>query len=73
MVTLMVEVVQADVDVLDTQEVAALLRTTRGTVYEMARRGDIPCRKVGRAYRFERLGVLEWLKGKRRVTYGENP
>ena len=56
-----------DVVVLDTAEVAHLLRTTRGTIYEMAQVGSIPCRKVGRAYRFERLAVLEWLRAKGRV------
>jgi excisionase family DNA binding protein len=60
----MVEVTKGSLDVLDTREIATLLRTTRGTVYEMARNGGIPCRKVGRAYRFERFAVLEWLRTK---------
>jgi excisionase family DNA binding protein len=41
-------------DVLSTTEVAELLRIPRSTVYELARRGDLPARRVGRRWLFLR-------------------
>ena len=38
-------------DVLSTREVAELLGIPRSTVYELARRGDLPARRVGRLAR----------------------
>lgn len=33
------------------------------TVQGIAQRGEVPCRKVGKAYRFFRPAVMEWLLG----------
>jgi excisionase family DNA binding protein len=41
-------------DVLSTREVADLLGIPRSTVYELARRGDFPARRVGRRWLFLR-------------------
>lgn len=41
-------------DVLATSEVAALLGVPRSTVHELARRGDLPARRVGRRWLFIR-------------------
>lgn len=41
-------------DVLSTAEVAALLGIPRSTVHELARRGDLPARRVGRRWLFLR-------------------
>jgi excisionase family DNA binding protein len=41
-------------DVLSTKEVADLLGILRSTVYELARRGDLPARRVGRRWLFLR-------------------
>lgn len=41
-------------DVLSTSEVAALLGIPRSTVHELARRGDLPARRVGRRWLFIR-------------------
>src|ERR687896_1841292 len=41
-------------DVLSTSELAELLRIPRSTVYELARRGDLPARRVGRRWLFLR-------------------
>jgi excisionase family DNA binding protein len=41
-------------DVLSTGEVADLLGIPRSTVYELARRGDLPARRVGRRWLFLR-------------------
>jgi excisionase family DNA binding protein len=50
-------------DVLTLAETAALLRISRPTLFEMLRRGEIPARKVGRQWRFNRAVVLDWLLG----------
>jgi excisionase family DNA binding protein len=39
---------------MSTKEVADLLRIPRSTVYELARRGDLPPRRVGRRWLFLR-------------------
>jgi excisionase family DNA binding protein len=36
------------------QEVADLLRMPTSTVYELARRGELPARRFGRTWRFPR-------------------
>jgi excisionase family DNA binding protein len=49
--------------VLTVDEVAGLLRVNRKTVYELISRGEIPgARRLGRALRFSREAVLEWLR-----------
>lgn len=49
-------------EVLTVEEVAALLRLDRKTVYGMVQRNEIPgARECGRAIRFHRSTVLEWL------------
>jgi len=55
-------------EVITADEVAALLRLDRKTVYAAVREGSIPgVRKIGRVIRFHRRTVLEWLAGERRV------
>ena len=39
---------------LDARDVAALLRIPRSTVYELVRRGCLPCIRIGRHVRFVR-------------------
>jgi excisionase family DNA binding protein len=43
-------------------EVAEMLRLPLSTVYELARRGDIPGRRFGRAWRFLRPSIEEMLR-----------
>ncbi len=52
----------AAIEVLTADEVAALLRVNRKTIYEAAQRGDIPHRRLGRRLVFERGAVLAWLR-----------
>ena len=49
----------ARTDVLSTSEVADLLGIPRSTVHELARRGELPARRVGRRWLFlrDRLAV----------------
>ena len=48
-------------DVLTADEVAAILRVDRKTVYEFAGRGEIPCRRLGRRILFSRRALMAWL------------
>jgi len=50
------------IEILTADEVAALLRVNRKTIYEAAQRGDIPHRRLGRRLVFERGAVLAWLR-----------
>lgn len=49
------------VDVLTASEVAELIRIPSSTVYDLARRGILPGHRVGRAWRFVRSEVEDWL------------
>ena len=48
-------------DVLEAEEVAAMLGLGRNQVYEAAARGEIPARRIGRRWIFSRRAILEWL------------
>lgn len=41
-------------DVMTASEVATMLALPRSTVYELARRGELPCTRLGRTLRFVR-------------------
>lgn len=47
--------------VLTGKEVARLLRVSRDTVYRLAARGELPGRKIGRIWRFQRRSIEEYL------------
>lgn len=47
--------------VMTVEEVAALLRVSKETVYAEVQAGFLPARKVGRAWRFFRPAVIEYL------------
>lgn len=59
----MAEQVEQTKEVLDVQEAANLLGVSVWTVRDAANKGELPARKVGRAWRFSRQALLEWLKG----------
>ena len=50
-------------DVMTAAEVAALLALPKSTVYELARRGELPCARLGRTVRFIRDDVENRLRG----------
>ncbi len=47
--------------VIGVADVAAMLGVRRETIYEMARRGDFPCRRIGRRFLIPRDAFMEWL------------
>jgi excisionase family DNA binding protein len=50
-------------EVMTAREVADLLRMPTSTVYELARRGELPARRLGRTWRFLRPRLEELLAG----------
>ena len=48
-------------DVLTLAEAARFVRVSEKTLREMARSGRVPCQKVGRAWRFLRAALENWL------------
>jgi PTS system nitrogen regulatory IIA component len=50
-------------EVLTVEEVANYLRIDIRTVYRLAKKGDIPCIKIGRQWRFNRDDIKELVSG----------
>lgn len=50
-------------EVMTAREVADLLKMPVSTIYELARRGELPARRLGRTWRFLRPRVEELLSG----------
>lgn len=50
-----------DDDVLDVLGVARILGVGRNTIYTLVARNQIPHRRLGKAIRFSRVGVMSWL------------
>lgn len=50
-------------DVMTAAEVAQLLALPKSTVYELARRGELPCARLGRTMRFLREDIERRLRG----------
>ena len=57
-------------EVLTVEELAALLRLNRKTVYDALARDEIPgARRIGGAYRIHRAAVIDWFaSGQARVS-----
>jgi excisionase family DNA binding protein len=54
-------------EVLTAEEAADLLRVSTKTVLTLARDGNLPGEKVGRAWRFLRSDLLNYVGGNKRV------
>jgi excisionase family DNA binding protein len=50
--------------VMNVHEVADYLRVAPATIYRLAQAGKIPCGKVGRAWRFRKAALDEWISEK---------
>ena len=48
-------------DVLTLEDLADLLQVDPAKIEELARAGELPGRRIGDAWRFARVAVLEWL------------
>jgi excisionase family DNA binding protein len=56
--------------VLTADEAAVLLRVSTKTVLALARDGTLPGEKVGRAWRFVRDDLLDYVRGEKRGRPG---
>jgi PTS system nitrogen regulatory IIA component len=54
-------VIMSQPEIMTAQEVADLLRVSERTVYDWATNGQIPCGKLGTAWRFKRSEVERWI------------
>jgi excisionase family DNA binding protein len=50
-----------DKDILDVEGAAAVLGVSTRTVYNLARKGEIPAMRVGREWRFARQNLIAWV------------
>jgi len=50
-------------EVLTTAQLAELLQVDEKAIRDLARRGELPGRKIGRDWRFSRSAVIDWLSG----------
>jgi len=61
--------------VLTIDELSAYLRIPKSTLYRLSQSGEIPCKKVGRQWRFHRASIDGWLaagRGSRSSAYGKS-
>ncbi len=56
-----IEAVEDTRDVLDVPQVATLLAVGRNTIYALGAKNQIPYRRLGKAIRFSRAAVMQWL------------
>lgn len=49
-------------EILTTQEVCALLKTKRLSLYKLVKDGEIPAFRMGRAWKFERSAIEAWIR-----------
>lgn len=59
-------------EVLDAREAATLLRVPSTIVLKLAASGNIPARRIGKDWRFNRLALMQWLQGER-YAYPSTP
>lgn len=52
-----------DKEILTIADVATLLNLSTKKVYSLAKHGEIPCKRVGRQYRFLHSNLIAWMKG----------
>ena len=62
-----------DKEVLNAEEAAELLEVSVWTVRDMAHRHELPARKIGRAWRFSRQALLDYLANGGRTPRGRVP
>jgi excisionase family DNA binding protein len=55
------QVAEPETPVMTVDEVAALLRLNRKTIYDAVREGSLPALRLGRTIRLSRGEVLRWL------------
>ena len=59
----MVSILTTHDEVLTLQECSLYLKIAESTIYVLARKGKIPCQKVGGNWRFSKNALDRWLSG----------
>jgi excisionase family DNA binding protein len=54
-------IVMMDKKILDVEGAAILLGVSTTTIYNLARKGEIPATRVGREWRFSRTNLIQWV------------
>jgi excisionase family DNA binding protein len=49
-------------DILTIDELSSYLKISKSTLYKLVRKGDIPCQKIGRHWRFRKEAIDAWLE-----------
>ena len=63
-------------EIMTIEEVAELLRVSERTAYDWAKKGEIPCGKLGTTWRFKRSEVTRWINarlGNSKKPYSTDP
>jgi excisionase family DNA binding protein len=50
-----------DKEILDVEGAATLLGVSTTTIYNLARKGEIPATRVGREWHFSRANLMQWV------------
>lgn len=50
-----------DKEILDVEGAALILGVSSTTIYNLARKGEIPATRVGREWRFSRSNLVQWV------------
>ena len=50
-----------DKEIVDVKGAATLLGVSTTTIYNLARKGEIPATRVGREWRFARANLIQWV------------
>jgi excisionase family DNA binding protein len=56
---------------MNIEELSSWLRIPSSTLYSLCRRGEIPCIKIGKHWRFDRKHIENWLDQK--INQGNFP
>lgn len=51
-----------DKEIMTADEVAELIGYSREHVWKLTREGKIPCKRIGRGYRYRRTAINNWLE-----------
>jgi excisionase family DNA binding protein len=54
---------------MNVEEVSGWLRIPPSTLYGLCRKGEIPCIKIGKHWRFERKHIQSWLEKKSKENH----
>ena len=53
-------------EVLTIEELSDYLKIPKSTLYNLVRKGSVPCQKVGKHWRFHKYAIDRWLQQQRK-------